>query len=379
MKKIKLLHVSQPSGGGVEIYIRQIIHLIDYNRFELSVITPQNESFEHFCKEHHVACYRVDMVRGISIFGDIQSFCNICRLIKKINPDIVHLHSSKAGFIGRIATKLLHKKSIFTPHGVSYMMFTGRKRMLFKILEIFARIFTYRVLGCSNSESKRMNIDLKIPVSKINTLPNAISIENINSKNEKTADTIKIGTIGRLTYQKNPLLLVNIANQTLKKYPNAEFSILGAGQNDTLREETVCLISKFEIADKFKILPYKTKAEAENYLKSLDIFILPSIFEGLPLSLLEAMACGVPCITSKCDGCNDVIVNNINGFSCMLAEEYVDAISVLMENSQLRLQIIQNAYSYVSKKHNINEFIKQLSIYYEKICAEPFSTTNMKS
>lgn len=366
--KINLLYITQ-SFGGVEIYIRQIIERLDQTKFALTVIAPPNKAFSEYCKEKDIEYLTIDMARGLNVWLDIKSFLQIRKLIKKINPDIIHLHSSKAGFIGRIASKQLNKKSIFTPHGISYMSFSGIKRATFLLVEALTSKYTYKVLGCSYSESIKMHFEIGIPNYKIDVIPNAIPIVTKETKRlfNTQSDAIKIGTIARLTYQKNPLLLVEIANQVLKKYPNVHFSILGSGLDEHLKEETLNLIDKYNISDKFNILPWGDRNISLEYLKSLDIFILTSIFEGLPLSLLEAMSLGTPCVTSKCDGCNDVIQNNENGFSCMTVDDYIQAISNLIEDQSLQRRIGENAYSFVNKNHNINHFIKKLESYYEKI------------
>jgi glycosyltransferase involved in cell wall biosynthesis len=367
--KIRLLYITQ-SYGGVEIYIRQIINLLDYSCFELIIAAPKNESFESFCQDNNIPFYTIKMGREFNLHRDIGAFFQIKKIIKKTNPDIVHLHSSKAGFIGRMVTKLLKKKSVFTPHGISYMPFKGRKRVLFFLFEVFAKNFTYRILGCSYSESLKMNIEVGISKQRINTLLNAIPIQELDINKKRSfsnKDKIQIGTIARLTYQKNPLLFVEIAYSVLQKYPNVEFSILGAGLNDHLKKETISMIGTYGIADKFKIIEWGSQDMSIKYLKSLDIFILPSIFEGLPLSLLEAMSYGIPCITSKCDGCNDVIHNNENGFSCMTVKEYTETILKLINDESLQRKIRFNGYEYVREKHHIDIFINKMEIYYKKI------------
>ncbi|MDR2951413.1 MAG: glycosyltransferase [Prevotella sp.] len=368
--KIKLLYITQ-SFGGVEIYIRQIIEYIDYTKFELTIIAPPNRTFSEYCKEKGIEYLAIHMVRGLNVWLDIKSFFQIRRIIKRLGPDIIHLHSSKAGVIGRIASKQLKKKSIFTPHGISYMSFSGLKRAIFLMVEAFTKKYTYKVLGCSYSEAIKMRFEVGIPSFKIDAIPNAILINSAIDKTfNKHADIIRIGSIARLTYQKNPLLLVQIAERIIKLYPNVRFSILGSGLEDHLKNETFDLIEQYGLSSKFEILPWGDRETSLQYLKSLNIFILTSIFEGLPLSLLEAMSLGTPCITSKSDGCNDVIQNNENGFSCIIIEEYVNAISRLIEDEILQKRIGENAHNFVKEHHNIESYIRKIESYYERIYSD---------
>lgn len=371
MEKIKILHITQ-SLGGVETYIRQIISTIDRSKYEIVLVSPFNKELSNFCLSNGVKIYCIKMDRGLNIFVDLQNLFSFCKIIRDENPDLVHLHSSKAGFIGRLACRIKHKKSIFTPHGLSYLSFTGVKRMIFFMLEVIAKSFTFRVLACSNSEAYRMIFELGMEKSHIDVELNSImlnKLETIEEPSFSNSDKFRIGTISRLTYQKNPLLLVEIASQIISKYPNTEFSILGAGLEDHLKDNVIKRIKDLGIENQFKILNWGAHDNSISYLKQLDIFILPSIFEGLPLSLLEAMAIGLPVVTSKCDGCNDVIQNNINGYNAITVNEFVDALINLIEKEDIRKRIGLRGREYVFKNHNMELYIKKLENYYSNVLA----------
>lgn len=372
MRKIRLLYITQ-SYGGVEIYLRQIIERLDYSRFDLYILAPTNTPFEDFCKSHDVTFFSMDMSRGIDIIGDTRAYIKVRKYLKSIRPDIVHTHSSKAGIIGRIAASKQQIRHVFTPHGISYLSFSGFKRSLFILIESFVKRYTDKVLACSYSEGIRFEFEIGIPKENITCLPNAINTHNVQINNNlfnNHSAIINIGSIARLTHQKNPLLFVEIAKQLSNKYSNVRFSILGTGLTDHLKEETIALIQKYDLQNKFEILGWGDRAKSIQYLKSLDIFILPSIFEGLPLSLLEAMSCGTISITSKCDGCNDVIQHGENGFACITAEQYVDIVTRLIENENLQKQIRESAVEYIKEHHNIDNFIKNLEAYYLTIYNE---------
>jgi len=370
MQKIKVLHITQ-AFGGVETYLRQVVQNIDRNKFEIVIASPEKDALQQFCAENNVKHYVLHMARGINLFEDIASVFRIGKLIKKEKPNLVHLHSSKAGFVGRIAAKNAKCKSLFTPHGVSYLSFTGFKRRVFFLLELFAKRFTYKILAISHSEANRCIHEIGVKEENIYVIPNSIALydlsEPIPNKLAKLEGAMKVGTIGRLTPQKNPLLYVDIAADVIKKFPGVHFYFLGAGYHDHLKKEVDERIKKHAIQKKFHLIKMGDHATALNFLRQIDVFVLPSVFEGLPYALLEAMYEGIPCVVSKCEGNTDVIKNNINGFSCVAKEDYVEIISLLLTNKEKAKQIGEAGKNYVIEKHNIKDNIKLLEKIYEEI------------
>lgn len=368
-KKIKVLHITQ-SVGGVETYIRQVVQKVDHQRFEIFVAGCE-PSLKKFCSQNDIPYFEVKMSRGFNPFLDIKSVFSLRKLIRKIKPDLVHLHSSKAGFVGRIASKFAKCNSLFTPHGVSYLSFTGTKRMLFFMLEMVGKRFTNKILAISHSEANRLIYEIGIKEENIFVIPNSLTFPglplDIPNTLGKLEGKIKLGTIGRLTPQKNPLLFAEIAHDVIQKFPEAHFYFLGAGFHDHLRNELEEKIKKYNIGSNCHLIDKGDHNLAINFLRQLDIFLLPSVFEGLPYALLEAMGEGVPCIVSKCDGNNDVINNNDNGFACLTREEYLEVIAALIMNPEKAKQIGEKGRRYVEERHNINLNIKMLEKIYEQL------------
>jgi glycosyltransferase involved in cell wall biosynthesis len=370
MEKIKVLHITQ-AFGGVETYLRQVVQNIDRNKFEIIVASPEKDTLQNFCAQNNVKHHVLHMARGANPFGDLASIFRIRRLIKKEKPKLVHLHSSKAGFVGRIASKTKKCKSLFTPHGVSYLSFRGFKRMMFFSLELFAKRYTHKVLAISHSEANRCIFELGLTEENIYIIPNSLTIYNspakVPDKLGPLKGKMKVGTVARLTYQKNPLLFVDIASDVIKKFPDAHFYFLGAGYHDHLADEVDERIKRYAIEKNFHLIDMGDHITALNFLHQIDVFVLPSVFEGLPYALLEAMHEEVPCVVSKCDGNNDVINNNINGFSCLAREEYAEIISLLLTDKEKAKQIAEAGKNYVIEKHDIKNNIKLLEKIYEEI------------
>ena len=363
--KVKILHITQ-SLGGVEIYIRGLIEYIDKTRYELVVVAPPSNDFEMFCQTRQVKYYNnIGRGRESTLWQDLGYIKVFKEIIKDEKPSLVHLHTAKAGFIGRIACRQLKVKSIFTPHAMSYLGFTGMKRLMYFGLEVFAKRFTDKILACSYSEVNRLLYEVGISEENVFVVPNAISPNRIGIRQiEKDPGIFKIGTISRLTYQKNPLLMIEVANEIVNRYPQARFYILGAGLEDHLKDAALKKIREYQLEEKFSILNWATPEESEIFLRGLDIFVLTSIFEGLPLALLEAMSYGVPCVTSKCDGCIDVVQNGMNGFSCMTKEDFVEKIELLILDKGKAEEMGKNGIEYVEKYHNLRDSVTKIGNYY---------------
>lgn len=368
MDRIKVIEITQ-SVSGVETYLKLMATNIDKTKFEI-IFASSESSYEAFCNEQGLKFYKLPLSRSFNPFTDISSFLAIRKVIKKEKPNLVHLHTAKGGFLGRIAAKMTSCKSLFTPHGGAYLSFTGLKRMVFFLLELIGKKFTYKMLAVSQSEANRFIYEVGIKAEDIFVIPNALTIpehpEVVPDKLGKLEGDIKIGTISRITYQKNPLLFADIVYDVIRKYPNAHFYILGAGFHDHLRKELDEKIAAIGIGNNLHLIEKGDSVIALNFLRQLDMFLLPSVYEGLPYSLLEAMLQEVPSIVSKCDGNNDVINNNENGFSCLTRDEYVSVIFSLIEDKEKARRIAIAAKKYVIEKHDIKVNIKML----EKIYAE---------
>ncbi len=363
VQKTKIIHITQ-GFGGLFTYIKQIIQESDREKFDIEIIAPHNIECKEFCDKFSVKYIIIELERGFSPLKDLSGLQKLYSYLKKSKPDLVHVHSAKAGFLGRLVASFLGIKSIYTPHGISYLSFTGLKRMIFFMLEIFAKKHTQYVLACSESEKIRCLYEIGIPEKKITVIENAIIVND--SSQDKLIDCMSphIGVIARLTYQKNPILFVEIAKKIKEIIPQAKFSILGAGIHDHLINEVTTKIEEYGLKENFKIHQWGSFSSSSEYLKTLDIFLMTSVFEGLPFSLLEAMNENVLCITSKCDGCNDVINNNENGFSCMVLEDYVKCIIKAMNNPELSHNLRIHAKKDLKEKYNLDNFISKLENYY---------------
>ena len=252
MNKIKVVHVTQ-SLGGVKTYIEHLFNYSSADEFEYVIIAPEHSEFQEFCSARNVTYHPVKIRRSINPFKDLMILIKIISLLRKEKADIVHTHSAKGGYLGRFAAKFVSAKVVYSPHAFSFLSFKGIKRVVFYLLECIARGWTDILLSVSYSEANRAIHEVGYEKSKVRVILNAIPVEDtLPFRNYNKC--YEIGMIGRLTYQKNPFLFLELASKILEKYPKIRFSILGAGLCDHLSDDINAYIVENQLDNKIKIL-----------------------------------------------------------------------------------------------------------------------------
>lgn len=352
----KILYVVEGFGGGVFTFLADLIKELNSN-YEITIAyalrpqTPENfkEYFPNSIKFIEVKNFK----RSINIFKDLKALLEIKKIIKNTNPDIIHMHSSKAGVIGRFAGSGKKYKMFYNPHGFSFLKKDDSfiKRKIYWIIEKMVAIFNKKctIIGCSKGEYQEA---LKINKNSqlINNGVNIDEINNIVKPIQQPKNKIKICTIGRIDYQKNPKLFNQIANE-LNEF---EFTWIGQGNlKDELTSPNIMITGWLE---RKKVL---------EELNKNDVFILTSLWEGLPIALLEAMYLKKICIVSDCVGNRDVIKNNENGFIAKTTSEYVKIIKDI-EKNEVKNDIALKAHQDIVNIYNT----KNMTNLYKKIYEE---------
>lgn len=350
MKKKKLLFIVEAMGGGVFTYIVDLanelsLHYEMYVAYGLRNQTPRNYK-DYFNKNVHLIKVE-NFTREINLKKDIKAFLEIKRIAKNIQPDIIHLHSSKSGVLGRFAFNGKKVPLYYTPHGYSFLMqsYNEKKRKAFKFIESICAKRNCTTISCSKGEHletlkltrKAKYVNNGINVKKLQNLLDSIPKEK---NKEKT-----VFTLGRISYQKNPELF----NEIAKKLPNIRFIWIGDGE----------LRDKLE-AGNITITGWLDRASALKTAMNADVFILTSLWEGLPISLLEAMYMKKMCVVSDVIGNHDVISNKSNGYVCKTVDQFVNAI-----NEYPNDYAIENAYKDILEVYNTKVMAKKYIDIYE--------------
>ena len=257
------------------------------------------------------------LVRAIRPIKDLQAILEIRALIKKEQPDILHLNSSKAGIIGSLAVIGLTKKPklVYTVHGWVFLEpLAVSVRRLYKFLERLTAHLKDTIIVLSEKE-KRIAQNLGIPESKLTIIPLGIETPVFLKKTEARAQlqkfskqpkpsTLWIGTIANLFTTKGLDILIKSVPAILKEKPGARFYIIGSGPEEQNLKK---LIIAEKLTDKIFLLGALPNAAA--LLPAFDLFVLPSRKEGLPYTILEAMAAGLPIVATAVGGVSEMLAN----------------------------------------------------------------------
>ena len=345
-EKKKVLHIVEAMGGGVFTYLVELANGMS-DEFDITIAfgmrkeTPQNY-FNYF--EESIKIIKVNnFTRELNLVKDVKSYFELKDIIREVNPDIIHMHSSKAGALGRLVFGLKKVKMFYTPHGYSFLM-DNESTLKRKIYETIEKILGKRkclTVACGKSEWEQSTA-----VTRHSTyISNGINIEKIKNNlmqadvTSETADIKKPGftvyTVGRIDYQKWPELF----NQIAERLPHINFVWIGDGD---LREKLT--------ATNITVIGWMENQIAMKLAGEFDAFILASRYEGLPISLLEAMYMKKVCIVSNVPGNRDVIKNDYNGYICDDVEQFVSAISEVERGVDLKL--IDRAYKDILEQYN---------------------------
>ncbi len=315
-KKIKILQVITLScWGGAPQVVYDLIKNLDKKKFEVELACGMGSGWEKM-KDLNVKIYPFpSFKREISIFEDIKTIFYLFKIIKKNRYDIVHCHTTKGGFVGRISAKLAGvKKIFFTCHGWGFYNAEFKKIEIFLIyLERFLSFWTTKVI-CVSENDKIEALKRKIVSrDKIVVIKNGIEWKEKDYKRiiNKKKGEIVFGMTARLAYQKNPLLFLRAAKAVIEKYYHVKFFLVGGG---ALFKRCKNFIEKNHLQNKIFMLGEKSPEETRKLLYNFDVFVLTSLFEGLPLSLIEAMFSGLPIIASNVGGVSELVINYKNGF-----------------------------------------------------------------
>ncbi len=306
MKSAKVLQVCQPAEGGVAYQVGILAQEMRDRGLSVGVACSPGALSERL-RESGIEVHELPLVRQISPREDLSAAHTLWRVVRRGGYSLVHAHSAKAGVLGRVAARLARVPAVYTPHAWSFLVAkSGFERRAYLAIERLLASFTRRIICVSRGELELGRM-LGVGVDKLRLVPNGVTAPSpVRARGE---GEVVVGSVCRLTRQKGIAYLVRAAEAVRQERGGGvRFSVAGEGPDlGILKAE----INRRGLRDGFELVG--VVEEPWEHLSSLDVFVLPSLWEGMPFVLLEAMGVGLPVVATDVGGVRDVIPDDTFG------------------------------------------------------------------
>jgi glycosyltransferase involved in cell wall biosynthesis len=353
---MKVLHVSEAYGGGVLAVVNQLAngqvaagHDVT---IALSVRPEAPDNWRELLKAP-VKTIVVPLVREISLRADVLALSRLIRLFRTERPDVIHLHSSKAGFLGRLAARLTgcSSKTFYSPHAFAYLapQLSPTRKGLYRLLERTGAGLGGLLIACSSDELEEAQ-RLGIRAVCVN---NAIDLPELDAAvagiSHHSDSVVRVVTAGRICAAKRPEFFVAVAEEIKRRGLVCDFVWIGGGDHPP-------------VTDAVRFTGWLPRKEVIRQLKGCaDIYAQTSTYEGLPVAVLEAQAMGLPAVVSDAVGNRSAIAHGATGLISDVdsVNEFADNLQCLIERPELRASYGAAARQRVAREFSVDQMLQQ--------------------
>lgn len=353
-----------PILSGVQNVMLQILEAIEADGYEIKVASAPNGELVDEVKRRgwkHIPI--PSLVREINPKLDWLASRELAKILKDERVDILHTHSSKTGLIGRVVGRLSNVPTIIhTVHGYPFHKYQNKLLYTFyQIAECLAGVFCDYLVSVNREDAEIAKHLLRIPDRKVRYIPNGAIPQECREVLQKKE--IVIGTLSRFWKQKNMINSVKVAIKACQQRDELKFIFVGDGEDLALCQNLVS-----DAGLEKKIIFPGWSLDKEKWLSSFDIFLLYSLWEGLPLSILEAMSYGLPIIASDIKG-NRELVDNSNGY-LISPENESGLLNLFLQLPNKRDELIikgRESYNKVVNNYSMDYFKDRYRKLYQEI------------
>ncbi|HCE86466.1 MAG TPA: hypothetical protein DEP08_01550 [Candidatus Jacksonbacteria bacterium] len=357
VKLAYFINIDNGEIGGAEYHVIDLASRLDTTRFEIHAISTDENYLAHFPKYITTHC-----IKDTSPEYTLQFPKNLYFILKKIKPHILHSHKLKAsvwgsivGFFAKIPVR------ITTTHGSPLQWQVPICRKAFNSLfnTVASNLFATWIIAVCKTEALIKQKRESISKRKISVIYHSLPLPpyELDKKTNKSSEIV-IGTVARLSTEKGHEYLIRALPAILQKYQNIKFVFVG---NGPLKNSLERLAKKMQVNAYIEFVGTVERNHVSYYLNTFDIFILPSLWESLPYSLLEAIAAGIPVIAADVGGNKEIITNKKTGLliksksSIAIAE----AILYLLNNKTIRQELAEMGQRLVRQHFSGDRMIQQ--------------------
>jgi glycosyltransferase involved in cell wall biosynthesis len=360
-QRIRIVHVIESFGGGAFTSVTQIVNHLDPEKFNVYLIyslRPETPSdFKRFINPNVNLIY-LPMEREIHFYKDCLVLYALYREFNRLNPDIVHFHSSKAGALGRVAAWMARVGRVFySPRGFSFLRddVGPLKRKLFQFLEKGSAWFGGITVACSKGEYDAARLVSRKVVQINNALDLGLVNEIVEKSDRPRGPLVTIATAGRVSAQKDPGLFRQIAEAVSSARPGrTRFLWIGAGEDEDMLA-----------GGPIEVLGWQPRRETLAILRSeVGIYLQVSRWEGMPLAVLEAMALGLPVVATDVVGNRDAVISGRTGFVHSTPKALEEDLLYLIDHESERIAMGEAGRATVLNEYTMDVLMPKLERLY---------------
>ena len=312
--------------------------------------------------------------RRVSLRGDIRAFLSLVKAIRVFKPHIIHTHTAKAGFLGRLASLVSFQKSVrvHTFHGHLLNGYFGSfKRALVVIAEKSLAFITQQLLAVGvkvRQDLLEAGIGSK---RKFGLMPPGLAIGNLTSKNDALTffglnnERLQCAFIGRVTQIKRPDRFLDVVSEIKKRNISLDFFIAGDGELLEACRQRI-------IAEDLPVKVLGWQSNIEKVLSAADMVVLTSDNEGTPLSLIQAGMVGLPVVSTNVGSVAEVVLDNTTGLITSLdVQEIANALEKLFSDKALRARLGIAAQEFTLANFGVKRLVRDHEVLYKKLLSSP--------
>ncbi len=366
-KRIKILQtIRQAHFGGGETHLKNLVLNLDHEKFESVILTFKKGSLYDEFRESGLStyCFETNIPFNLTLINRIND------IIKNEEIDIVHAHGTRGASNSILNALFNNIPFVYTVHGWSFHSeLSILNYFIRKNIERFICKSAAKVICVSNANLKQASF---IKPSKRALIYNGVDTNIFKQLDKKeirenyglAERDFVIGFLVRLNYQKNPLTVLKACKILMNKYDNVKILIAGEGE---LKDEVDSFIKNENIGG--RVIHFPFRKDVVEMLNAIDLYLLPSFWEGLPYGLIEAMAVKIPAVASNVDGIPEVIQNYFNGILVQPndVEQIADATEKLMIDNELYSKLSKNARDTIVEKFSLSKMVSETEKIYEEL------------
>lgn len=369
MKHINILQISNSKVyGGNEEHIRALIKYLDKEKFSVLTAVPESSEFGAVLKKEgfEIVCNEI-----ASKFS-FRSLRNIMRIIRENNIHIIHTHNRKEDLLGAVASLL-----IGIPHVVTIHDRINMNQEVERVNNFNARFYKFvlkhipkKIIAVSDATKKDLLQEIKITRHKVIHIINGTDFERLNVDIDTHKEREKlVGIIARVRNKqvgkKGHLYFLQACKIILEKHKNIAFLICGEDKITGKYLESIC--RELNIHKHVKFLGYRK--DIANVISMCDIIVQPSLFEGLPRVLVEAMYLGKPVVGTDVDGIREIIKHGKTGLLIPSkdAKSLANAVIQLLDNESLATELGRNAGKFIKSNYDARVMAQQTELLYDRV------------